>query len=96
MPSSHLPVAPLQVLGTSTGIFFNCYRNKFFYPSWILFMAPALAAEGLGRAKAGGCDVSFPSEDRSPGAGRAATCTREMPEISSFISAGVKAGKVKT
>lgn len=95
MPSSHLPVAPLQVLGTSTGIFLNCYRYKYVYPSWVLFTAPALAAEGPGRARAGGCDVSFPSEDRSRRASGAATCTGEMPKINPFISAGVKAGRSK-
>lgn len=48
-----LPRRLWQVLGTTAGIFFNCYRNKYFYPSWILFMAQAVAGREASVGKSG-------------------------------------------
>lgn len=80
------PAAPLAASWhRRRQIFQPLPEKEYFYPSWILFMTPALAGGGSWGGQELGWDLSF-SEEQSQG---------EMLEVNPVISAGAEAGKAK-
>lgn len=84
-----------RFLAPPPGYFSTVTEISIFTPVGFYLWLPLWQAEGLGWARAGGCDLSFLSKDRSQHAGGVAACAREMPEINPVILAEAKAGKVK-